>query len=550
LVIVPDDGYKTWLPQGDIKNPTRPGNELGFAAKLIAEDGKEVRSKENRFVFELEKTSSEPGVCMNWPGPGAPAEDKPDLRFDPRAAPASFVMDAERGGQTALTIPGPQTSATGTVSCYDYGAYGQLKVHAVLANGRKVYGHLVNEKSRTRVLIPYRENDSTKVAQEYKKSHAVPEAKDADDEDAPSAAKATGDGFTLYEEYRGFCEDATHLRCDPKKVDLFVRNYIGSDAVAGIELFADITGAQVHHRLRDEEFDKTKRVMNANHGQGAHLVDQHGIYLYTDAGLNGAATHLSKAGVRGRPVITLGIAVQPRDAATTTMTNQNAPASDAIFAYDRAIAHEMLHAVGAEHHGRGDYHMSLFFVFSDDPQNTAGKAVFRDMGGQVSSVTDEASGRDLAAKLEPDLMLARERWRAVLFPPVQARVTELLKDRKGIDLKYTPEQLAQILYNQQFGQHYWYVGVQQGECSGDEPCIMRYSFAEAYEKKGTPRAYYFISEKHSERAGLELCRSAAGTGVNDAGRKPQPRYGAASPGWGPCAGRIIFSDAIALERAP
>ncbi|MDB5298911.1 MAG: hypothetical protein JWO87_574 [Phycisphaerales bacterium] len=79
---------------------------------------------------------------------------------------------------------------------------------------------------------------------------------------------------------------------------------------------------------------------------------------------------------------------------------------------------------------------------------------------------------------------------------------------------------------------------------------MRYSFASLYEKKGKSFAWYYISQKHSEKLGMELCRSAKGTGINDPGRKPQPRYGDAMPGWGPCADRIVFNDAAALEPAP
>jgi hypothetical protein len=79
---------------------------------------------------------------------------------------------------------------------------------------------------------------------------------------------------------------------------------------------------------------------------------------------------------------------------------------------------------------------------------------------------------------------------------------------------------------------------------------MRYSFAQAYERRGVPNAYFYISRKHTERLGLELCRSATGKGVNDAGRKPQPRYGDAAKAWGPCVERIVFNDGIALEKAP
>ena len=80
--------------------------------------------------------------------------------------------------------------------------------------------------------------------------------------------------------------------------------------------------------------------------------------------------------------------------------------------------------------------------------------------------------------------------------------------------------------------------------------MSRYYFAKLYEKKGVPRAYYYISDRRTERAGLGLCHSRAGTGVNAPGRKPQPRYGDTNPGWGDCANWIVFNDAAPNEPAP
>ena len=40
----------------------------------------------------------------------------------------------------------------------------------------------------------------------------------------------------------------------------------------------------------------------------------------------------------------------------------------------------------------------------------------------------------------------------------------------------------------------------------------------------------------------KLCTSGAGTGVNDASHKPQPRYGDAAAGRGNCRDQIRVSD--------
>lgn len=546
-VVVEAKDYETWTPAATM-DEKHAGRFMDVEARLQRLDGKPPTHKAKRFVFELERVSNEPGVCLNWP-PAGRAVDTPDLAFE-KGVCGLPVIEGDKG-ERARTADGEYVASAVKVSCFDWGAFGQLKVTAEMDDGERVVGHLVGRPEQTRLLIPRREAGSNIATSWRASAGAAGLADDDDSERLPAAGKQAGDGFTVYEESRGFCENGKHVNGDPKKVDFFVRNAVGGDAAPGIDLFARLTGAEVHDRLRGDEFDKAKRVMNVNHGRGAHAVDQHGVYIFTEAGLNGAETRFSKKGLRGRPVITLGIAVQPRDATTSTFSSENVPVSDAVFAYDRAIAHELMHAVGGEHHGRGDYHTSFFLKFADDPENTTGKAYFTGVGGApVYTVTDEATGRDLAAMLEPDLLLARERFREACFPQMKASVAAYAKGREGTGGQLNADQVAEVLYNQMFGHFYWYVGAMGGECSGDEGCVMRYSFAQAYEKRGVPRAYYFIGRKHTERLGLELCRAALGTGVNDPGRQPQPRYGDAAKGWGPCVERIIFNDAVPLEKEP
>ncbi|MEO6002986.1 MAG: hypothetical protein ABIZ04_13480, partial [Opitutus sp.] len=353
--------------------------------------------------------------------------------------------------------------------------------------------------------------------------------------------------FTLYEEYRGFMENGRHLEGDPQKIDFFVRNYVGGDARPGIELFGDLTGAEVHHRLRGAEFNATNRVMNANHDRGPHRVDQHGVFVRTEAGRDGGGAVFSRAGVRGRPVLCTGIYLQPREAQTAVTTSENVPFSDLIFAYDRAVVHELLHAVGVEHHGTGDGSTIFRFVFGDDPRNATGKPVFW-IGYSINrspvTIIDEATGRDLAALLEPDMLLLREQWRASEFPKKLAEQHSARAERSGYTFEFSEKDAAEIAYNDGMSFNYWYVGAEHGQCAGDEGCVTRYYFAKLYEKKGAPKTFYYITDHQTERAGLALCRSLAGTGINAPSRAPQPRYGDTLHGWGECADWIVFNDAV------
>ena len=562
LLVVDPQSYETWRPEAGLNERTI-GNEIKIDAKLEGPDGGVAKVKARKIIFELTGTSREPGVALNFPLAAGTSGDF-DLQFSPKSNPPGGYIITGPGNQRAETVPGQYTSASVMVSSFDWGAWSTLKVTAELEDGRSVTGHLRGKSGPTEILLPKRAKDS-QIADIWKENAGV-SLPDADDsERGPAGESSPGDGFSLYEEYRGFYVHGEHIAGDPKTIDFFVRNYIGPDAEPGIFFFADLTGTEVHSRLLDTEFDRKKRVMNANHGQGPHLVDQHGVFLETRAGLDGGLTIFSKAGVRGRPSITLSVNLQPRDSLTGMTTSENVPFSDLASAYDRAVAHELMHSVGAEHHGEGDGTAVFYFHYGDDPQNATGKPYFsfdnlpagstylgfaRLPGvGDVKTIIDEASGRDLASLMEGDMMLARESMRPFRYPGMLEAARKYLAARQGYNIPWTAEQLAEHDFDSSITSvgNWWYVGAEHGECSGDELCVMRYSFARLYEKRGTKNAFYHITKSRTERAGLELCRSPVGTGVNDRNRKPQPRYGDAAATRGACAASIIFNDALPLK---
>jgi hypothetical protein len=549
LVITPA-AYHSWRPEAG-RDERTAGNEIEIEAKLLGPDGGAPKVKARKIVFELTGTSREPGVDMNFPLPAAATRDF-DLQFTPKGNPPGRFVISGPDNQRAETVPGKYTSASIKVSAFDWGAWSTLKVTAEMEDGLIVAGHLENKGGTTSILLPLRTAGS-RIADGWKRDAGLSLPDDDDSEPGPPGNDDRGDGFTLYEEYRGFHENGVHVSGNPKKIDFFVRNFIGADAEPGIFLFEDLTGAEVHAKLLDSEFDRKSRVMNANHHEGAHRVDQHGVFLETQPKLDGGLTVLSKAGWRGRPVITLSVNLQPRDSLTSMVTSENVPLSDQAFAYDRAVAHELLHSVGADHHGEGDGRNTFFFVFGDDPKNATGKAHFRwshvDGGGKVA-ITDEATGRDLASILEGDMMLAREELRPGLYPYVLTQARKFIADRPGYAIPWTAEQIAESDLDASISGALaptWFIGAEHGQSSGAELCVMRYSFARMYPKKGQEDAFFVVREPRTERAGMELCRSPVGTGVNEKGRKPQPRYGDAAASRGACAGSITFNDALPLK---
>jgi hypothetical protein len=574
LLVVDPQSFDTWRPEAGLNEATI-GNEIKIDAKLQGPDGGAAKVKARKIIFELTDTSREPGVALNFPLAAANPGDF-DLQFSPKSNPPGRFTISGTGNQRAETVPGKYTSASVTVSSFDWGAWSTLKVTAELEDGRRITGHLKSKSGPTDILLPKRSKDS-KIADIWKEQAGVTTLPDDDDsETGPAGDSSPGDGFSLYEEYRGFYVHGEHISGDPKKIDFFVRNDIGVDAEPGIFLFADLTGAEVHSRLLDTEFDRQSRVMNANRDQGPHrdpqaagsfeqYQGQHGVLLQTQAGLDGGLTHLSQAGVRGRPAIVMSANLQPRDSLTGMTTSENVPYSDLAFAYDRAVAHELLHTVGAEHHGEGDGTATFYYHYGDDPQNATGKPYFsfsRLLAGETifgmtplpgvldpMTIIDEATGRDRASMIEGDTMLERERERPNLYPGLLTAARKYLADRQGYNIPWTAEQLAEhdldSLVSDQFALSL-YVGAEHGESSGNELCVMRYYFAKLYKKKGTENAFYYVTDSRTEHTGLELCRSSLGTGINDKNRTPQPRYGDAAATRGACTASIIFNDALPL----
>lgn len=88
------------------------------------------------------------------------------------------------------------------------------------------------------------------------------------------------------------------------------------------------------------------------------------------------------------------------------------------------------------------------------------------------------------------------------------------------------------------------LGVKEGQSSGDQDCVMRYRYANSYNRRGDASTFY-LTAKGTEPVGLQLCRAATGTGINAPDRNtPQPRFFDAAHGRGNCAGQVSPNDAV------
>ncbi len=219
VLLVPA-GYDAWIPEGDIENPDKPGNDFFIEATVVKKGTKTPTGGKVNLTYTLTDVSKEPGVCTNWPDKGASKD--PDLKFlAARNTEVTVTSDA------AAKTPKPVDHARVVVTAFDFGAHGQLQVKATDENEAPV--PVVFETRRDAPVPIPKDEDGNTIADAWDEEHGT-SGQDAewDEDDDPPGQRRNGDGFTAYEEYRGFRtkdDDSTtkgHVRTEPKKKDLFV----------------------------------------------------------------------------------------------------------------------------------------------------------------------------------------------------------------------------------------------------------------------------------------------------------------------------------------
>ena len=493
LVIEPAD-YKTWLPKGDVDDWRNPGNAMFVVAALQTKDGRFPQSRAKRFRFELLEVSTEKGVCMNRPAKSF-ANDDPDLRFAAnlnQPPVVDYPLAISNGGLTATTADGEYYVVEAAVASYDFGAYGKLKVTAEV-NGQEIVGYLNTDGTKTQqpILIPRRQPNSHIADQWKEDNHVTGKADSADDEEKPAGDGHKGDGLTLYEEYRGFSEGGIHFRANPEKKDFFIGDGIRSvDSILGISKFTYATGLEVHWKMTAPEFDvdlslagPVKTVVNFNHG-AEHVVDQHGI-LIAQRDVSDGISRADADNQGGTPAQYQRVWIDPSNPSWQELARPDGSRSFRHWG-SANIAHELAHTCAVWHHGEGD--PTVVWSNATVVEN-----------GQTNDVLTE-SGIPIELRLEGDF--------GYVANPIPA----------GYHMSV-------------------WIGLRQGQHSGDEDCFMRYTAAYAY-----PRGNIRYVVRGEEPSGYGLCNSPKGTGVNDALRMYGSRYDDAAPLRGNCRSQICVND--------
>lgn len=543
VVTIPN--YPTWRPAGgktekDIgTDPVSGLSVLELDAQFIDKDtGLPSTVPPDKITFSLADVSHEPGVSMNWPDKNTATKDA-DLAFDDVHNPTATLG---ANGTKADFVPLNSSPVAAFVSPHDWGAWATLNVTATF-DGKTYQGHLKGEAT-TNVLLPKRQTDSH-VADTWKTKHNVPlSTPDTEDAEADpvSYPGCVGDGLTVYEEYRGFMENSKHIEGDISAKDFFIQNLIGGNAEPGIAQFTELTGLIVHKDIQKDEMEGVNgatlgdRLINFNHAQGAHVTEQHGVLIGTCNGTNGGDTYIRTNNgqtLHGRPGLTNGICMQGRNSPGTLNPGEThrgtISTSDAASQFDLGVAHEFLHSVGVSHHGETDDGSHLFTLLGpDDPRNTKKVPAFL-LDGAIVSLLDEVTLADRASAM----------W---------DRLADILvKNCGSVDALYGPAAFSTgcaTVVNHGLREYInlvLYIGHPQAQHSGDDHCVMRYFFANAYPKTGDTSIYY-ISKSGTEPKGDGLCISPTGTGINSSSHQPQSRYSDARGGRGACQNWVCVND--------
>ncbi len=493
--------YQSWIPEG-ARSADQWGNSIRIRAELQKKGGGPPKTRAVRFYFNLD-ASAVPGVAMNYPL--QEPSNRPDLGFPQDLNPEHAISNQGRHAET----PGDGLTAEAAVGAYDWGAWGSVRVSALLDDGRTITG---TYQGANTARLPHRAEDS-KIADAWKDQTGFSGADDEDNDELPAGDGHGGDGLTAYEEYRGFYENGTHIRTRPARKDLFILDLIGARAKPAIALFAQLTGLQVHHRLKEDEMlmFPEPHVINLNNESVPHRVDQHGVVLVETAQTPYPQAWSKTYTTIGTPKTVDLVGIPP--------TLPESIGKGPIDYLHKAIAHELLHSVGVWHHGESDYKQIWRLKLkpgSDKP------SLWERTSETFIRVLKE-SGEDVGTKLAEALDASftdTAHWSPLDIEDYH----NALQWSSGFNIFMDP-----------------LVGEKGGQHSGNDDCLMRYEYAVLSQSVSDPNTYYYLDD---QRRGRRLCDSPAGTGNNDPGLQPQSRHGDASPNRGGCLHMICVNDAI------
>ena len=317
---------KNWRPKGgDEKNTVDVTAKVDGSSELTG-----------KWRFTLFEVSSETGYAMNKGD-----DTGQDLEFV--EGQSDFSPAEETGDGWVIESSKTADSITVQVQSLDYGAWGKIKAE-VNIEGR--WYECKAEDGNEYVTIPF-DDDEDRIADMWEDHFGVLDQSEQTDEDEEPEAKQSGDGFSNYEEYRGFFVDGAWKEWyfSPKRKDVFIYDEIGM----GVSYFTE-TGLMIH-TIDKDEYDED-RTVNFNRGFGTIETQsgQKGIYLHEGelVGLWGEVRPCV-----GTPNVVEEVVIKSVSSAAKTAYAEKGTEGVFLQNYAATIAHELGHAVNIMHHGDG-----------------------------------------------------------------------------------------------------------------------------------------------------------------------------------------------------
>ncbi len=278
--------------------------------------------------FEFSTITNWPGYCCN-----AGAESGYDLKLD--AQTGFNINPAKTWAATQAQVE----DASITVSCYDYGAWGKITAYVTI-NGVTKIAYLEDLKDtdppKYYATIPRDDNDNM-IADAWPY-----DGTNNDDVDASPTGANTGDGFSRFDEYRGFIAGGTHARTNPNNKDVFIYD---KDSL-GLGYFSDL--GLTLHSIANTEWDSATRIVNFKGGN-----NQCGILL------KDGAWHETWVGEClpdvGTPNDVTEVRIYTQQIRSLSLPNTGPEHKDVVDTDDgvitqQVVAHELAHAVSVVHH--------------------------------------------------------------------------------------------------------------------------------------------------------------------------------------------------------
>lgn len=302
--------------------------------------------------FILEEITQEPGKCLN----SKETDTKPDMDFNAPANAGTFDQpETASGNSFRMQTSQPVSSAvTATVNVNDYGGWAKLRAEAQVDGAWKPIP--VDGSNLGYITLPV-DLDGNKIADTWEaklKGHPA----NWDGETVPKLNGDTGDGLSLYEEYRGLLVNGAHQRLSPLVKKLIVENQAGDSVKPGIALLAKASGLNVITVAQGEL--PASRQVNANSAL-ARTRNQYGLRLvnaHLESGTLGQALPVDQA--NKRPGTCTEVQVDLGQI-------QSSPAPINVKAeLDNTVAHELAHGIGASHHGEAGAPLINRFLGTND----------------------------------------------------------------------------------------------------------------------------------------------------------------------------------------